>query len=919
MKELVEKLGRFVTDDNYGMVIVSNEKMYWKPEDEVPIYQQPWNDGDITTLTPLQEINAFLIFERPEPEELKQEFEAVMAEREQAHPRLFGTRADFDNIIEIAKNDTYMQQMVDMIISSADNHLTRDLYTYKFDDNYRTYNTANGFNGRMQILGLAYLLTGNKKYSDRAWEEMQSICSFPDFNECHVIDAALYVGGLAFGYDWCYDALSEEQRSCIEDAVMEKGLKVLDRAFYRGLPSSASASTAQTSTQVTNYFTEWTSNYNTHVNVGIINAALAFAEVDPTFCFGTLNRAMRSVEYTMYGFLPSGTWAESNSYWTVTVTAMTKIIASLESIYGRDFGFGEYQGFEDTCYFYASMASPNGLIAYNDETGDSSNITNTVYAYFAKRYGQKDIGALRKLHILGAFKKISGAAIGLFDLLYYDPDIQTSDTELFPIMSYFHGLESVSFHEDYSDPDALFFTAYAGLSYYYHSHNDGGAFGFDMLGERWATDLGKENYNVGLTNSAIYRKRTEGHNTLTINNGEAYGQDVNAFAPLIKAESSEVGGYAVMDMTSYYASQANSVIRGFYIDDSFTAVTVQDEIDLKADSEVYWFMHTKADIDIIDETTALLSQNGKSIMLQMETDAAEFELSQMAAEPLPSSPQGGNQNPNVGYSKVAIRLNGNGKINLTVRMSPYMVESLHVTPIAEWTVPQGALQDKEDFSYKLMVDGREMSNASVIAVLDENAIPSWEIIPNDPTKIVEVIHDPKTVGEKVEVVVYNADRSKIMPSRILYSATSDALLDYYEQFAAKSITVTDEPEAENPGVNAIDGDIISRWCAKEPNAEGILDFGNVVTFDAFAAGFWKGNEREYTFELYTSEDGVSYTPIDTGTFVSSGTSDNYEIYRLETAYNARYIKFVNKGNTAEISPNNEFSNLTELLLLKFKD
>lgn len=916
LKELVQKqLGKYVTDDGYGMVLVANQKMHWKPEEDVPQHKKPWNDGVMTTLSPLQNLNSFLMFDRPSPEELQSKFEAEMSQRAEQHPRLFGTREDFDKIKEMAETDEYLKDMIDRLAASADSYLTREIPSYSFSDNYRTYNTANSFNTRVQNLGFMYLITGDKKYSDRVWQEMEAVASFPDFNVSHSIDAGLYIGGLAFGYDWCYDALTEEQRSIIEKAVMEKGINVLGRAFYRGAPSSASAATAQTSTQVTNYFTKWMSNYNSHVNVGIIMGALAFAELDPQYCFRVLNQSMRSVEYAMYGFAPGGSWVESNVYWVVTVDAIVKIIASLEGIYGTDFGYGKCQGFEETGYFHASFGTGNGTIAFGDDTGDSGSITSPVYSFFGKRFGQSDLAALRKKHVTGGFRRLSASGVGVFDLLYYTP-VDVNEVKNLPKMQAFHGLESIAFHEDYDDPEAFFLTAYAGLSYTYHGHNDGGAFGFDMLGERWATDLGREDYNVGLANTGIYRKRTEGHNTITINNGAGYGQRADGFAGLTKYDVCDAGGYAVYDMSDYY-TDAKTALRGFYIDDNFTALTVRDELDLTKNSEVYWFMHTKANIDIIDEKTAFLYQGGKSITLQLETDAAEFELSEMAAAPLPTSPQGGNQNPNAGYRKVAIRLNGSGKVNLTVRMSPYMVETVKTTPISEWTLPQSGAVTKDNFGYKLIVNGREMSNPSVIPVLDENNIPEYKIIPDDPTKIVEIVNDPKAAGEKVELMMYNADRSKKMRVRITYSTGSEELLEFFESHLAKSIKVTDEPESANPGNNAIDNDIISRWCAKAPDAHGILDFGEVVEFDSFTAGFWKGNERKYTFELYASEDGELYVPIKSGTFTSSGTTDSYEIYRLGKTYKARYIKFVNKGNTATTSPNNEFSNLTELLLLKY--
>ena len=80
-------------------------------------------------------------------------------------------------------------------------------------------------------------------------------------------------------------------------------------------------------------------------------------------------------------------------------------------------------------------------------------------------------------------------------------------------------------------------------------------------------------------------------------------------------------------------------------------------------------------------------------------------------------------------------------------------------------------------------------------------------------------------------------------------------------------------------------------------------------FDTLSLGFWKGDTRKYSFTISISNDGENFTEI--GSFTSSGDSDDYELYKLGNNYKARYVKFVNGGNTA-----NKYANPTEILLLK---
>ena len=68
-------------------------------------------------------------------------------------------------------------------------------------------------------------------------------------------------------------------------------------------------------------------------------------------------------------------------------------------------------------------------------------------------------------------------------------------------------------------------------------HLDLGSFVFDNFGQRWAIDLGADNYGLpGYFTSpkrwSYYRLGTEGHNTITIN-GENEGLDAKAPLSLV--------------------------------------------------------------------------------------------------------------------------------------------------------------------------------------------------------------------------------------------------------------------------------------------------------------------------------------------------------------------------------------------------
>jgi len=917
VKEIGEKvLKKYVIDDGYGMVIFSDEEMFWNLDEEIPHFMQEYESGHFTRLSPLQHMNAFLTFERPSAKEIEAAFNKTTNNGEM-HPRLMGTKEDFDRVKLQAKSDPELAGIINQLIAQADAKMSNAPVTYYYNDSYRTLNTAFQFTRQMEQFGLAYQLTGDKKYVDRAWLDIKSVCSFPDLNEAHVIDCGTYLSGLALAYDWMYHGLTKEQRDIMAEATMSMGIEVMDRAFYMGLPSAAVGSLTVDTMQQSSYFTKWRSNYVPYTVVGLISSALAFAEHNPEICFDVIEKSLRATEYAMFGLVPDGAWIEGVDYWEVTVGNICRYMSYMETSLGTNYNLWKAQGFRDSARAKASEESFHGSVAHSDSQQNNGSVSSYAYAWYAKNLGQNDLAALRQLYLKGVYAHyglVAPTVTGL-DILYYTK-ADMEDAKKFPKVQVFRGLESFSVRENYGDPTSFFFFSQAGQAFHYHGHNDCGSFAFEMDDVRWAMDLGKDSYDLhsGDRYYQIYRKRTEGHNTLTINNGDFWNQKEDQYCAVSKYEEGVGGAYGVYDMTSLYRD-VNSVKRGFYIDENYSVLTVRDEIDVQIDSEVWWFMHTMADIEILDKNTALLSMDGKSLTLQIATNCPEYELSVMDAVPLDSAPainvNGKTNDPNNGIRKVAIRMKGKGAWDLTVRMSTNGGGTVKQTPIDSWTAPVASTEKKVDFGYSLYVGGRKVNNASIIPVIKADEIPSFKIVPNDPSIKVVVENDPKELGKKVAAKLITADGKKIQNIRILYSASSESVLEFFDRYAPVAATASEEPEAANNANNLTDGSRATRWTGKSEECFAVLDYGKEVTFDAITAAFWKGNTRKYSFEVHISNDGTNFEKI--GKFTSGGTTEDYELYWLDKTMKARYIKIINMGNTA-----NKYCNPTEILLLKYK-
>ena len=59
---------------------------------------------------------------------------------------------------------------------------------------------------RMVNLALAYRLSGDRRFAEKAEKELVHVCNFPDWDPIHYLDVAEMTTAVAIGYDWLYDA-----------------------------------------------------------------------------------------------------------------------------------------------------------------------------------------------------------------------------------------------------------------------------------------------------------------------------------------------------------------------------------------------------------------------------------------------------------------------------------------------------------------------------------------------------------------------------------------------------------------------------------------------------------------------------------------------------------------------------------------
>ena len=145
----------------------------------------------------------------------------------------------------------------------------------------------------------------------------------------------------------------------IYNMAYTKAITVIQKSFYGRLPSQGGGALTGGSINVGSFWPKFKSNYNAFNNCGAVMIGLAFAQENPEVCFDLVEKGIRSIEYTMKGFMPEGGWNESIDYWNITTLYLMNMLGSLETSLGTDFGITKYEGFEQTGYFAMSMMSQN--------------------------------------------------------------------------------------------------------------------------------------------------------------------------------------------------------------------------------------------------------------------------------------------------------------------------------------------------------------------------------------------------------------------------------------------------------------------------------------------------------------------------------------------------------------------------------
>ncbi len=555
------------------------------------------------------------------------------------HPFVLADKKAFDNIRKEVKNNSfndYTKALYTSVIDNADALLDESIYPvleYTLDEEDSILPISREVINRMIILGYAWQITGDEKYADRAWKELENVCSYEDWCPSHFLATAEMALAASIGYDWFFDYLNQDQKDLLANTTWEY-------AINHGLDDN-------------HWFTWSKNNWNSICYSGLGIASMVFSEVNPERATEFLEMCYKNMPIAFENFTPDGVYAEGPRYCQSGMNSIVFFIASSINFFGSDFGMSEIAGFKELGYFPVYITTPTGMFNFGDNKAEQC--FTPVLHWYANEYNAPLLSAYQKNDAPEEFiqndsadteRNGNGKENALSSLWYNrEFDKKTVSFENEPLCNYLAsdvGQPLVLMRSAYLDKNATFAGIKGGYNFINHGDLDIGTFVFDALGERWAEELGPGAYdapNYFLNTPAggrwkNYSKRAEGQNTLVINpNMTLDDQYVLAECDFESFDETNEGGIAVLDMTdAYRMNGATKVKRVFLLHNNYSYLSIVDTVKCLIPSEIYWFMHTKADIEISEDgKTAILTLNGKKIKAVLPDDG---EFSVMEAEGL---------------------------------------------------------------------------------------------------------------------------------------------------------------------------------------------------------------------------------------------------------------------------------------------
>ena len=935
-EEILGKVVSIDTEANSDGMMIAGDKEFKFPSAAL------FSPGSASNLrSALQNLNDYLFFERPSSEQILSKY--AESDLNGVHPRIMATAKDFERIKKEVTSNTYMSNWYQQLLVEA-NALVEDRVTplkYELRDGVRLLEVANEALDNMYILGMAYQLTGEKKYAERAWVDLEAISNFKDWYAIP-LDTGTFCAAAAIGYDWIYDYLNDDQKKLVEQAVYNNGY-TLACDEYMGKNALLGRTTV---------------SYNqcAIINTGFTMAALAFMDVYPTESAYIASNAIKAADINLTEFGPDGAYREGAGYWQYTTQFVAKLLSSLDIVFDTCFSLDLCEGLSTTAEYMMYVQSDRGIFNYNDS---KQNIYYCPeFFYLSNKYKDPSITSASLYMYKGKLQGSTYASDLALSLLWLDTSIGVDESSLPKLDIAYYGEGLVTMRDTWEYGSASFVGIHGGFNQIVHGQLDAGSFVYDYSGVRWIKEIGSTPYDTSVSGDyndnggrwRLFRSKAEAHNTIVIVNSntskEGTDQVVKAGASLERFENDNKGGIAVLDMSAVYNGLgAEKAKRGLFFTDDRSSVVIRDEITLsEANSTVYSFFLTDTAVEIAEDrqTATLTHISGQQMQMEFITTGngnATLGCGPATRELLgttsPINVAPGNdddkydaENPNL--NRIYVKLEGaSGDVAITVKLTPIGVKSTPVSDynksIAEWKVPEGEIAAKPEIQ-SVVIDGSVMDFNSSNQTAFLNVIGKYDTVPEatvtvDESKYTYQVTSAESTNGGTTVIVVE---DKTDPSIFTIYKVNFVEIPEPKEFEGMTslqvvnVEASDEPQTDRGHYrwSVLDNDINTRWTSQGGGNWIQLELEEATTIDNLMIAFYKtkGYIRAPYFGISVSTDGENWEQVWNGKGKLTDENGLYEQFELG-GKTAKYIRLDCNGNTQQ-GITRGWNNISEIVVTK---
>lgn len=448
-----------------------------------------------------------------------------------------------------------------------------------------------------------------------------------DYND----EAAFRVAGaLAWGYDWLYNYLNEEERERVRSMLLQRtrqvAFHVIDRSKIHQVPFDSHAVRSLSSV--------------------LVPCCLAMLDEEAN--------AREWLDYTVeyYAGLYSpwggmdGGWAEGPMYWTTGMAFVTEAMNLLKKTTGIDFYKRPF--FQKTGDFPLYCFSPDTLRAsFGDQStlGDPVSLKtgfnirqfagvtgNSSYQWYFEQTRQVDTDSEMKFYNYGWWDFRFDEMMYLHDY----PSVEAKAPADIEPVKWFRDIGWVAFHANMDRPDRhiMLLTKSSPYGSISHSHGDQNGFLLHAYGEPLAIESGHY-VAFGSTMHMNWRRQTRSTNSILIDGlGQFAGTDkvrnMAASGKVERVEKHKNYTYSRSDATAAYAEHVPYLQRYvrelYFVGESY--IVVVDHVDLTQPGRVDWLFHTLYEMKMDGQSFKVRGQQADMEGRFVYSLSGDLELSQ---------------------------------------------------------------------------------------------------------------------------------------------------------------------------------------------------------------------------------------------------------------------------------------------------